>query len=107
MFYICGIYIIIYRKSFMKSISTMTKNYHCPRCKSEEVIDLGDSIGCTVCKDKDGLPLEFDKILLGTVPDDEVLARQETSGFLSSIEELKDKREKLLDSIIEDLTDDN
>lgn len=93
----------------MRSVSTMTKNYHCPRCKSEDVIDLGDGIGCTVCRDKDGLPLEFDKILLETVPDDEVLTRQETSGFLGSVEELKDpdKRKKFFDSVMEDLTDDN
>ena len=93
----------------MKSVSTMTKNYHCPRCKSEEVIDLGDGIGCTVCRDKDGLPLEFDKILLDNIPDDEVLTRQESSSFLDSFKELKDpdKRKKLFDSIMEDLTDDN
>ena len=85
----------------------MKKKYYCPQCKSEDVVDLGKVIACTVCRDKVGVPLEFAKELIGKIPDDEILSRQGLSGTIGIFEELKDpeKRKKFLDSLIDDLTD--
>ena len=94
---------------FFESRNLMPDKYYCPRCKSEEVIDLGKVIACTNCKDESGVPLEFEKDLIGKIPDDEILSRQSLSGFLGAFEELKDskKRERFLDDVIQDLNEDN
>lgn len=84
----------------MKSIDPMTEeNYHCPQCKKTEFVDYGDTVECTTCL------IEFDKKLLGKIPDDEILSRQEVHGILDEFEELKDpkKAKKVLDSIFDDL----
>ena len=53
--------------------------------------------------------LEFDKELIGKIPDDEILPRQDLSGIAGSFEELKDpdERKKFLDSLTDDLADEN
>lgn len=52
------------------------KNYRCPRCKREEIIDQGESIGCVPCD------LEFDKSDLETFDEDDILARSEKQGII-------------------------
>ncbi len=75
------------------------EKYHCPQCKKTEFIDYGETVECTTCL------IEFDKKLLGKIPDDEILSREEMDGILGEFEELKDpkKAKKLYDSFFEDL----
>ncbi len=73
--------------------------YHCPRCKKTEFIDYGETVECTTCL------IEFDKKLLGKIPDDELLSHMEIGGVLNEFKELKDpkKAKEFLNSISEDL----
>jgi hypothetical protein len=77
--------------------------YHCPRCKSSEVLEYDDFIECPKCL------LDFDKGLFGKIPDDEMLSRQEMGGALDSFEEFKDpkKAKKIFDSLMDDLNKEN
>ncbi len=58
----------------------MTKKFHCPRCSSKKIIDLGDVIECVNCKD------EFEKSDLETFEDESnILSVREKKRFLDSI----------------------
>jgi len=65
----------------------------------KKVIEYPDSI---VCPDR---LLEFDKELIGVIPDDETLAHGEIYAVLDSFEELKDpeKAKRFFNSIAKDL----
>ncbi|MHA1914462.1 MAG: hypothetical protein ACW986_03705 [Promethearchaeota archaeon] len=77
----------------------MPPKYHCPRCKSIKILEYADFIECTDCL------LDFDKKLIGKIPDDEIMARKEMGSLLSGFEELKDpkKAKEFFDSIMKDL----
>lgn len=52
--------------------------YYCLRCGSEEIIEFDKSFECTLCTDKDGLVLEFDKEDFDTYTDkSKILSVQE------------------------------
>lgn len=87
------------------SISTIMKpSYYCPRCHTTEISEYEDTFECTKCKDNNGLPLEFEKKIIGKIPDDEILALREQGAFVDTFEELKDseKRKKFFDSLMDD-----
>jgi len=77
----------------------MVKVYYCPRCKMKKVIEYPDSIVFPDCL------LEFDKKLIGVIPDDEILAHGEMHAVLDSFQELKDPKiaKRFFDSIAKDL----
>ena len=83
----------------MNLLNLVADKYHCPLCKNTEFIDYGKTVECTTCL------IEFDKKLLGKIPDDEILSTQEIKGVLDEFEELKDpeKVKKFFDSISDDL----
>ncbi|KKN31974.1 hypothetical protein LCGC14_0818540 [marine sediment metagenome] len=87
------------RKIVVTSPNLIKDKYHSPKCKKTEFIDYGETVECTTCL------IEFDKKLLGKIPDDEILSRMEIGGVLDEFEELKDpkKAKKFLDSITDDL----
>ncbi|MBY8987569.1 MAG: hypothetical protein KGD61_03865 [Candidatus Lokiarchaeota archaeon] len=51
----------------------------CPRCKSNKIIDMGDTIDCTICR------LEFEKIDIKTLQSNQILAISEKLEFVRSI----------------------
>jgi uncharacterized Zn ribbon protein len=51
----------------------------CPRCKSNKIIDMGDTIDCPDCR------LEFEKIDIETLESDQILAVSEKLEFVRSI----------------------
>jgi len=51
----------------------------CPRCNKNRVIDLGDTIECTICN------LEFQKDDLLNLDQDQILSVQEKLSFFRSI----------------------
>lgn len=51
----------------------------CPRCNKNKVIDLGDTIECTICN------LEFQKDDLLNLDQDQILSVQEKLSFVRSI----------------------
>ena len=53
----------IYKKKNLHNL--MTDKNHCPKCKKTEFIDYGKTVECTTCL------IEFNKELLGKIPDDE------------------------------------
>jgi hypothetical protein len=55
----------------------------CPRCNKNKVIDLGDTIECTLCK------LEFLKDDLLNLDPDQILSVQEKLSFVRSIKNNK------------------
>lgn len=79
--------------------------YYCPRCKTTKISEYENTFECTKCRDKEGLPLEFEKKSIGKIPDDEILALRETGVYINAFEELKDpeNRARFLKSIEDDL----
>ena len=59
----------------------------------------GGTVECKSCL------IEFDKKLLGKIPDDELLSRMEIGGVLDEFRDPRDgkKAKRFLDSLIEDL----
>ena len=57
----------------------METKFRCPRCKSNKIIDMGDTIDCPVCR------LEFEKIDIINLKSDEILAISEKLSFIRSI----------------------
>ena len=51
----------------------------CPRCKSNNIIDMGDTIDCLDCR------LEFEKIDIKTLETSQILAISEKLDFVRSI----------------------
>ena len=51
----------------------------CPRCKSNNVINMGDTIDCPDCR------LEFEKIDIKTLETNQILAISEKLDFVRSI----------------------
>jgi len=51
----------------------------CPRCKSSNIIDMGDTIDCSECR------LEFEKIDIKTLESNQILAISEKLNFVRSI----------------------
>lgn len=88
----------------MCPLEIMTKNYHCPRCGTIEIVEYKNSFDCTKCRDERGLPLEFEKDAIGKIPDNQILAIQEKGSFLDAFEELRDseKRKNFFDSLLDD-----
>ncbi|MHA2185400.1 MAG: hypothetical protein ACXAAI_10410 [Promethearchaeota archaeon] len=86
---------------FFSPFRIMPSKYRCPRCKSTRIREYDDFIECSNCL------LDFDKELIGKVPDEELMARKEMDGLLNGFEELKDPKiaKELFDSIMDDLED--
>jgi hypothetical protein len=60
----------------------MTKNFQCPRCYGNRIIDNGDTIDCVDCK------LEFEKVDLKNIDDKtSILSLQEKKGVLDALKE--------------------
>ena len=57
----------------------MSKNYQCPRCKSNKIINYDKTIECLDCK------LEFDKEDLEMLEVDQILSIKEKVAFIRSI----------------------
>ena len=51
----------------------------CPRCQQNKVIDLGETIECTICH------LEFQKEDLLNLDQDQILSVQEKLSFIRSV----------------------
>jgi hypothetical protein len=83
---------------FMTSSIKMGSAYHCPACKSSDIIENEGTIHCPKCK------LDFNKEHLGKIDDENILSVQELGGFVDSFDELKDEetRERFLRAIEED-----
>ncbi|MHA1914470.1 MAG: hypothetical protein ACW986_03665 [Promethearchaeota archaeon] len=79
----------------------MKPKFHCPRCKSSDILEFDKFISCPKCA------LDFNKEDVGNIPDDQIVARQEMGGLFDAFDELKDpKRNKeIFDSIMKDLED--
>jgi hypothetical protein len=75
---------------YMRYLYKMTQKFHCPRCRSKDIIEYDDFIECPKCD------LEFDKEFLGVIPDEDILSRQELIGISNTFTEkgnnLKRKR---------------
>jgi len=73
--------------------------YYCPKCKSKEIMEFGNSVYCSECD------LEFSKDFIGKIEDSNVLSNQELNGVLDAFEEFKDpdKLNEFLKSVEEDL----
>ena len=72
--------------------------YHCPVCKSKDVIEYEDMIECPSCN------LEFFKEGLGEIDDENKLSVQELNGIVKAFDDLEDKktRKKLTESLEKD-----
>lgn len=57
----------------------MSKNYQCPRCKSNKIINYEKTIQCVDCE------LEFDKEDLEILEEDQILSSKEKVAFIRSI----------------------
>ena len=63
------------------------KIFKCPRCGNPRIIEYEKSFDCTVCKDEDGNPLEFDKEDFGIIKDkSNILPVQEKLAVLKVFE---------------------
>ena len=58
---------------------TMPRKYHCPRCKTEEIIEHDDSFDCPICR------LEFEKKDCDLFEDDQILAVEEKKGIVRTL----------------------
>jgi len=81
-----GFIIIFINQIFMRSFGKMDTKYHCPACKSKEVIEYDEYIECTSCH------LEFFKDGLDEIDDENQLSVQELNGIVKSFDEFKDKK---------------
>jgi len=63
----------------MNPIKMENKYKFCPRCKSNKIIDMGDTIDCPDCR------LEFEKIDIKTLESNQILAISEKLEFVRSI----------------------
>jgi len=70
----------------MRNSTSMIKKVHCPRCKSEDIIEYDEFIHCIKCK------LDFDKKFLNKIDDDDILARQEVGGFYGTFNKAKNQK---------------
>ena len=90
--------ILLISHIFLGFFSKVPSPYHCPACKSKEVIEYDEYIECTSCH------FEFFKEGLDEIDDENKLSIQELDGIVGAFDELKDKdtRKRLLDSLRED-----
>ena len=56
--------------------------YHCPRCKTADIIEYDDRIECCLCRS------EFLKQHFTTLKDEDILSVREMLSFLSVFEEM-------------------
>lgn len=63
----------------MNSVIMENKLKICPRCKSNKIIDMGDTIDCLDCR------LEFEKVDIKTLESSQILAISEKLEFVKSI----------------------
>jgi hypothetical protein len=62
-------------------------SYYCPRCGCKEIVEYDNSFDCTICKDKGGIPLEFDKEDFDIIEDKtNILSVQEKLAFIRAFE---------------------
>jgi len=59
----------------------MKQEFHCPRCKSEDIIEYDESFDCPHCR------LEFDKKDCEELEDDQILSVQEKLSFMKELKE--------------------
>lgn len=80
----------------------MPTPYYCPRCKTSGIVEYPNTIECPDCF------LEFDKKLIGVIPDDEILALTEIDAIINGLGDLKDPKvaKKFFESLMRDLSDD-
>ena len=55
------------------------RKYHCPRCKTEEIIEYDDSFDCPICR------LEFEKRDCDLYEDDQILSVEEKLEIVSTL----------------------
>ncbi|MFX1469938.1 MAG: hypothetical protein ACFFB8_14890 [Promethearchaeota archaeon] len=78
----------------------MPQKYHCPQCKSENIIEYEDFLECTQC----GLTF-FKETLDRNIDDEDVLAEEDLHEFVDTFNELKDEktRKRFFKSLKKDL----
>lgn len=83
---------------------SMEIKYYCPRCGTTDISEYNDTFECKQCRDKEGMPLEFEKKGIGKIPDDQILTIREMDSFMCTFEELRDseKRKRFFDSLLDD-----
>ena len=88
----------------MINLHIMKVSLYCPRCGSTDISVYKDTFECTICKDNNGFPLEFEKESIGEVPDNEILTIKEMLVFIDTFEELRNmnKRNKFYKSLQDD-----
>ena len=88
----------------MSHPTIMKINYYCPRCGTNEISEYKDTFECMKCRDKDGFPLEFEKKLIGQIPDDDIMTIREMDAFVDTFDEVRDseKRKRYFDSLSDD-----
>ncbi|MBY8983795.1 MAG: hypothetical protein KGD65_01880 [Candidatus Lokiarchaeota archaeon] len=57
------------------------KIFKCPRCGNLKIIEYEKSFDCSICKDEDGKPLEFEK--------GDYIAIRDNSSILSTKEKIE------------------
>lgn len=79
----------------------MNMKYYCPRCGTKDISEYQDTFECKQCRDDDGMPLEFDKKLIGKIPDKDIRSVREMVNFTGYFGELKDPevRKKFYESL--------
>ncbi len=90
--------ILLTSQIFIGFISKVPSQYHCPACKSKEVVEYEEYIECSSCN------LEFFKEGLDEIDDENKLSVQELDGIVKAFDELGSKygRDKLSRSFDED-----
>ena len=79
----------------------MAPDYHCPACKSIDIIEKEETIYCSECN------LDFFKECLGEIDDENVLSKRGLKGVIDSliVQGDKESREKLLRALEADYPD--
>ncbi|GAH71625.1 unnamed protein product, partial [marine sediment metagenome] len=53
----------------VSNLHIMKTNLYCPRCHTTKISEYEETFECTKCKDNKGFPLEFEKKVIGKIPD--------------------------------------
>lgn len=62
-------------------------SYYCPRCGCKDVVEYEEYFDCTICKDDEIMPLEFDKEDFDTIKDNSnILSVQEKLALIKAFE---------------------
>ncbi|KKL21581.1 hypothetical protein LCGC14_2444020 [marine sediment metagenome] len=94
--------ILLISHIFLGFFSKVPSPYHCPACKSKEVIEYDEYIECTSCH------FEFFKEGLDKIEDENQLSIQELDGIVGAFDELASEngRDKFSRALDEDDSED-